>query len=103
MASMSGEDINSAASSVTVTRGKALASFRRAAGLLSHTATSSASSRRSRFRTTFGPQYPYPTTPNLTTASPRCPFFPFEFCACNNVFVIVIKERGGGGKTEVEL
>src|SRR5579863_1963304 len=43
----------------------------RAAGLLSQTATTSEPSYWSRFLTTFGPQYPYPTTPNLMTPSPR--------------------------------
>src|SRR5580692_12277802 len=42
----------------------------RAVGLLSQTATTSEPSNWSRFLTTFGPQYPYPTTPNLTTVSP---------------------------------
>src|SRR5208282_2248247 len=42
----------------------------RAVGLLSQTATTFEPSNWSRFLTTFGPQYPYPTTPNLTTASP---------------------------------
>src|SRR5580704_2984962 len=42
----------------------------RAVGLLSQTATTLDPSNWSRFLTTLGPQYPYPTTPNLTTASP---------------------------------
>src|ERR1700693_1944941 len=43
----------------------------RAAGLLSQTATTSEPSNWSRFLTTLGPQYPYPTTPNLMTPSRR--------------------------------
>src|ERR1700693_245927 len=42
----------------------------RAVGLLSQTATTFEPSNWSRFLTTFGPQYPYPITPNLTTLSP---------------------------------
>src|SRR5271170_2086961 len=95
MASMSGEEINSAASSVTRAAGNAFATFRRAAGLLSHTATSSASSRRSRFRTTFGPQYPYPTTPNRTTASATDSCLACEFWLLSEVFVMEYLSYGG--------
>src|ERR1700685_579797 len=78
MASISGEDINTPESSVTSTSGYAFSTFRRAAALLSHTATTLVSSRRSRFRTTFGPQYPYPTTPHLISAGLPCSWITFS-------------------------
>ncbi len=56
MASMSGEVINSLASSVTKTAGYAFSAFRRDTGLLSQIATNSVSSSKSRLRMTFGPQ-----------------------------------------------
>src|SRR5271166_3992503 len=58
----------------------------RAVGLLSHTATTSEPSNWSRFLTTFGPQYPYPTTPNLTTASPL-PFSIDSFATASDTWL----------------
>src|SRR5580700_900060 len=73
-ASIRVDDIRSSVSDRTPTCGYVLWMRLRAVGLLSQTATTFEPSSWSRFLTTFGPQYPYPTTPNLMTESllPLC-------------------------------
>src|SRR5579885_1228404 len=65
-ASISADVMISPAFDVTGISRKAFWARLRAAGLLSAIIRTCAPSRLARFLTTFGPQYPYPTTPNLT-------------------------------------